>query len=165
MAPELMKDERRGHATIALVDIYSFGLTVYSIFSQLHPYRDPAHGKLSMWTLRDKIVSGSRPSVDGVLDSAPYAAIALMAKCWDDDPDARPASFRDVCKVLVECIEQHAQAEKQEEHKLNVDATLQPPQVVDSGIANPIFQKSSSVRQLATKTNPAADAGSLEATL
>merc|ERR1711908_94292 len=92
MAPELLKDSEKSHGlSPALLDVYSFGLTMFAVLSQHHPYSgDAAFVDVSMWTLRDKIAAGERPTIGGNLEKAPHAAISLMKACWDGDPSKRP---------------------------------------------------------------------------
>jgi serine/threonine protein kinase len=148
MAPELMADEGKSSSTAAApLDVYSFGITMYTIFAQKHPYKEPAYAELSFWTLRTKIVSGIRPTVEGALASAPYAAIDLMKRCWDSDPNARPASFRDICEVLLVCIGQEGKGgdDGKTENISWVQAQILKPVDADANenTLNPMFRKSS----------------------
>ena len=138
MAPELLRNEEKSHdLSPAAVDIYSFGLTMFAVLSQSHPYRDDdAYKELSLWSLRDEIVAGDRPVITGELEAAPYAAVALMKACWQGDPNTRPSSFRDVCKNLLDCLKQ------QQDHQTGSAATV-PHSLGEPAIYNdnPMFNR------------------------
>ena len=148
MAPEMMADEDKSSSTAAApLDVYSFGITLYTIFAQKRPYKEPAYAELGFWTLRTKIVSGIRPTVEGALASAPYAAIDLMKRCWDSDPNARPASFRDICEVLLVCIGQEGKGGDEGNTENNSWVQAQILQHADAdaneNTLNPMFHKKS----------------------
>jgi hypothetical protein len=143
MAPELMAYDQKQHTSSpAAIDVYSFGITMYAVLAQQHPYRDGIFRNMSMWTLRDKIEEGSRPSVDADLATLPYGVIALMTACWNQDPDSRPHSFREICRELNECIEQV---------KSNAKPWGQGQADAVTHTSNPMFLKSSSTKGLLPK--------------
>lgn len=107
MAPELMRAESKtATGTMALVDVFSFGVTMYAVMARNRPYCN-IDSSASVWTLRDSIVNDcARPLLSTkTLSSAPFAAMKLMEECWDDDPAARPGTFREICRILNECVE------------------------------------------------------------
>lgn len=85
-----------------------FRLTMFTVLSQKLPYREPQFARMNLFSIRDKITSGSRPTLGAEFDSAPYIAMVLMQRCWATDPNDRPASFRSICKALLVCVEQKA---------------------------------------------------------
>jgi receptor-interacting serine/threonine-protein kinase 1 len=99
MAPELISDNRASEYDGAKVDVFSFGVVMWAIFAQKKPYEKAAKSRgLNLWTLRDMVVSGSRPDMDdeGELDSAPTRAVKLMEQCWAGDPALRPTGFDEI---------------------------------------------------------------------
>jgi hypothetical protein len=92
MAPEIMTDSRNTSGYGGHVDVYSFGILMWTCFVRKKPYStDEAHRKMNLWSMRDAILDGMRPDVDlELLDEAPTSAIRLMEQCWNPDFKARP---------------------------------------------------------------------------
>jgi hypothetical protein len=90
-----------------------------------------------MWTLRDKIVAGTRPSIEGtILDRAEYSAVNLMQRCWSGNVVERPPSFRRVCEVLGALLpELDNEDERGEYLPATVATPAQHPDQLDSGIS------------------------------
>jgi hypothetical protein len=90
-----------------------------------------------MWTLRDKIVAGTRPSIEGtILDKAEYSAVNLMQRCWSGNVIERPPSFRRVCEVLAALLpELDDKDERGECLPATVATPAQQPDQLDSGIS------------------------------
>lgn len=127
MPPELLSDKETIKSNGYALDVYSFGVMMHSVLSREQPYSDDKHSNMNVWILRDKIIAGSRPSMDpGIractqtkhtnqtasltlllcyspVQCAPFSAISLMTRCWDNDPKNRPGSFREICIDLREC--------------------------------------------------------------
>jgi serine/threonine protein kinase len=104
MAPELMDESsRRAEYDGAMVDVYSFGLVMYALFSREKPYyRLINQEKLNIWTLRERVRCGVRPPVEGLPQfedqhsPAPPGAIQIMMQCWSTDPFDRPSGFDEI---------------------------------------------------------------------
>ena len=131
MAPELLIDNRKTTQIVPeAVDLYSFGVTMWACLSKEHPYRDDVMSRFSIWTLRDQIVAGDRPSLKyPVLSGAPYRAMELMQQCWDNEPSRRPVNFREVCQVLCKCIESETQRFEAaiKKHSASISASAPSP--------------------------------------
>jgi hypothetical protein len=89
MAPELIVnnlDQRLRFST--KIDVYSFSILVWVLWTQRKPYPKHAHS----FMLMDKIVKGERPELDA---SFPNNLAAMLKECWAVDPDKRP-EFQDI---------------------------------------------------------------------
>lgn len=128
MAPELMQEDvMKAEGSIAALDIYSFGITMFAVMARAKPFSET---KQNLWALRDSIVGGMRPSLShSSLLSAPFAAMGLMQKCWESNPAARPASFREICEVLggYEFRSSLLGRESEIEHKFAIRASVATP--------------------------------------
>ncbi|OCH92666.1 kinase-like protein, partial [Obba rivulosa] len=102
MAPELMDPESigLGKATLSLQsDIYSFGMTMWEIFSGDIPFSDCRQDA----TVILRVCKGERPKrLLGTTTSAelPNGIWELIQRCWQPDPEKRP----EVADIL-ECVE------------------------------------------------------------
>jgi serine/threonine protein kinase len=110
MAPELMVDTNSAAYQGDKVDIYSFGVLMWSLFTSEQPYERQVHQqRLNLWSLRELILSGrrdSRPDLDHPwVACAPAGAVRLMVQCWDADPDRRPSGFDEVQQRLGAVLE------------------------------------------------------------
>lgn len=106
MAPELMSSDDDTEYN-AQIDVYSFGVVMWSIISREVPYlREVKKLHLNLWSLRDFVMGGGRPYIDGheqmedASTMGAMAAVRLMEQCWDKDPDRRPPSFEDIASRL-----------------------------------------------------------------
>jgi serine/threonine protein kinase len=59
MAPELVADSRRVQVDSAKVDVYSFGVLMWAMYSRQRPYADMKC--VNMFTMMNQIVDGKRP--------------------------------------------------------------------------------------------------------
>jgi len=94
MAPEIL----RGSSEYGKpVDVYSFSLIVYYMFSGKLPFEGDPSVKTE-WALTNAIISGKRPDIP---EGCPEGIVDLMRACWKDNPDERP-SFDQIYQFLSE---------------------------------------------------------------
>lgn len=93
MAPEVVSDEKAPISN--KIDVYSYAITLYEIFSGKHGYFDK---KMNPITLMREVMRGLRPTIDD--NAIPKIFINLINKCWSGDPDARP-SFIEIVKDFM----------------------------------------------------------------
>jgi serine/threonine protein kinase len=108
MAPELMADANTVAYEGVLVDVYSFGILMYTVLTRERPYEKLVRSqRLNIWALRDLIVDGERPAIDGhkALLEAPPQLLSLMSRCWSHEPGARPSGFPEIVKEVTAFIE------------------------------------------------------------
>lgn len=85
-------------------DVYSFGITLFEIMTRKIPYQTAAEvANCSIFALRRRICDGSRPQVPPDIVNFPRAFMALMAQCWDAQPDQRPF-FTEICDRLQQLL-------------------------------------------------------------
>jgi serine/threonine protein kinase len=110
MAPELMSDSNYSNhieTNGRLLDVYSFGVMLWEILAREKPYEQMARQRhLNLWALRDMILDGQRPTVEGntALINAPEKVLNLMRECWQDSPEKRPSSFDEISQRLDEAM-------------------------------------------------------------
>jgi len=81
LAPEVLLKGKYSYKA----DVYSFGITMYELFTSNPPYRlDDGHGMFE----RVNMITNDclRPDLTGL----PAVVQALLSDCWAHDPDARP---------------------------------------------------------------------------
>jgi len=101
MAPELMKGEK--HYTMK-VDVYSFGIMIASVVDDgATPYEDDSRVE-SAWQLSALVAKGLRPQVKKAKEMPPDL-VALMERCWADDPSVRP-EFDVIVSMLDKLLQQ-----------------------------------------------------------
>lgn len=93
MAPEVITNSTYDRK----VDVYSFGILMFEIVTDLFPYQDLLNGKLTDFYFRNKVVNDNyRPEfLVPVKDSLKE----LIQKCWSACPKERP-SFTNIFKKL-----------------------------------------------------------------
>ena len=96
MAPEIMSGKHGKAHYSYKVDIYSFGMVMYEVFSRELPFYDVEDA--SAFDLLNMVAAGDRPSIPADCD-APSGYISLMEMCWSADPRDRP-DFAKVISVL-----------------------------------------------------------------
>lgn len=88
MAPEIMLDKPYNQK----VDVYSFSLIAYEIFTGRKPYDD----KITILQLMNKILTCQRPDTSIIENE--YVK-SFIEKCWSDDPEERP-NFDEIARNL-----------------------------------------------------------------
>ena len=91
MAPEFFKADKIGFK----VDVYAFGMTMYSILSGRPPYNP----KANQWMIMQMVDKGERPELKDV----PVAYQSLIEDCWHEQPDSRPG-FDEIVERLKQLI-------------------------------------------------------------
>ncbi|XP_057303847.1 probable serine/threonine-protein kinase DDB_G0267686 [Hydractinia symbiolongicarpus] len=86
MAPEILRGEFIGRDELKLVDIYSFGLIIFELFSEEIPFED-----LNINQLRKQVGEGRLvPEVAELkIDSG---IVTIMEECWLRQPNKRPSA-------------------------------------------------------------------------
>jgi serine/threonine protein kinase len=90
MAPEVLS----GRPWKWVVDVYSFGILVYTMITKQIPYE--GKGFETAITLAMLVVKGTRPDLPANLD---MKWRCLIENCWSGSPDARP-SWSQICQRL-----------------------------------------------------------------
>ena len=102
MAPEMMRGVE-GYTTKA--DVYSFGIMIASVIDDgKEPYSGDSRIQ-SSWQFTNLVIQGLRPIVAKASEMPPKF-INLMQRCWQPDPNARPAFDQIVTELeamLAEC--------------------------------------------------------------
>ncbi|XP_024031130.1 protein kinase and PP2C-like domain-containing protein isoform X2 [Morus notabilis] len=116
MAPEILKKEVHTEKS----DVYSFGVSINELITGVVPYTDlraeaQAHTVLEMnyteQQLTAAVVSdGLRPVLAGPESGAPSTLLSLVQRCWDANPQNRPA-FNDIVDELSSILEHRQTAQ------------------------------------------------------
>ena len=101
MAPELYTASQSDHMNTSTsdvklrypfkVDIYSFGMVCYEIFTGRTPFQE-----MSNTELRKRVLEGLRPELP---EECPSILATMLKRCWEPHPNARP-SFSEICEVM-----------------------------------------------------------------
>ena len=89
MAPEVLDGDRYGLPA----DVYSYGIVLWEVATQQLPWLDKQHS----WDIANAVQAGERPDMTEVPPG--HALAALMLRCWQADPHARP-TFDAVLQAL-----------------------------------------------------------------
>jgi len=105
IAPELVKysgiKNENEKIIPKLLDIYSFGIIMWEIFTQRIPYFDMNQKRNSISLVILIVQKGARPNLKLLPDSLPKSIKKLIERCWDEKLENRPSSFEEV----LECLE------------------------------------------------------------
>ena len=129
LAPELMDGKDAPDRYTTASDMYGYGATLYELLTWRVPWYND-----NMFSIQSRVQNGERPPVPPLErlpgppgDVAAFQAsggldryLALMARCWAQDPAARP-SFAEVHAELQEMIKQHDVATGREEGSSHAD--------------------------------------------
>lgn len=104
-APELFQGGyRRKVSPTRASDVYSFGLILYSLFTQSEPFAPFGFSTASV--LEEFLISGGRPNITGDI---PPTISKMITSCWDEVFDRRPSfativeQLQPLCSVLSPC--------------------------------------------------------------
>uniref|UniRef100_A0A0R0L2P6 Protein kinase domain-containing protein n=2 Tax=Glycine max TaxID=3847 RepID=A0A0R0L2P6_SOYBN len=119
MAPEILRKELHTEKS----DVYSFGISINELLTGVVPYTDlrteaQAHTVLEMnyteQQLTAAVVSdGLRPVLAAEDLGIPSRLLSMIKKCWDADPNNRPA-FDDIVEEL-DLVMEHGKLKKAED--------------------------------------------------
>ena len=109
-APEMiLKNECDGKKA----DVYSFAMTIYSIFHNRLPFQDEdPHLRLNLIL---EIEKGKRPIFHQ--DDISQTMKELIEKCWDQNPEKRP-DFDVICDVLLKEVDNMIAENKVQEEEI-----------------------------------------------
>jgi len=96
-APEVFQDERNLEKYTYSADVYSFAVIFSEVLTGETPY---PHIKFNAEIFKS-VCNGVRPSLPDE-EYCPAYLSALIRKCWDTEPKARP-DFPQICQELVAC--------------------------------------------------------------
>jgi serine/threonine protein kinase len=77
------------------VDVYSFAIVVWELFSESEPFEDCDN----YMSVLSKISKDERPTISNKSKEIPTEIKILISKCWDKNPENRP-TFSDIVKEL-----------------------------------------------------------------
>ena len=116
-------------------DVFSFGMTMYSILSNEEPFSYYATSS----QVNNAIFKGERPDLDGF----PSPIRRLIQKCWDHDPSKRPG-FSYILEILLKYCRKNRAIDQNEIDKIlefcnysNNDTSKPIKKDVSSPISNP----------------------------
>jgi hypothetical protein len=92
-APEVNSESRVSQYSTK-IDVYSFGIMIWMIYTKERPYHDSSC--TSNWALLAAIIKGLRPTIP---PDMPPRLVALMVACWAEEPEERP-TFSEVISRL-----------------------------------------------------------------
>ncbi|GMH40749.1 hypothetical protein BSKO_08653 [Bryopsis sp. KO-2023] len=114
--PEMLKD---GDLSLK-ADVYSFGITLWTLVSQKVPYND-----MLCKDIRTMVINEGRPKIPLYI---PHILTELICRCWAQDPASRP-SFKEIAADLTSMSTkfEHAANRNVDKHlesmKLDQDST------------------------------------------
>jgi serine/threonine protein kinase len=106
--PEIITKERlrrfneseRSEEKMYKVDVYTFGLTLYEMFTALQPFPNWKDADIA-----EQIIGGLHPSFDGV--GLPVCAVQdICERCWSETADDRP-TMEEVTEAIWEIVDDY----------------------------------------------------------
>ena len=86
--------KRQSHRTLEIdkrADVYSFGILVCELTQRRHPWWSSELGRrLTGAEIRAAVGAGKRPEVPEALRQTAGRLVAIMERCWAQDPLQRP---------------------------------------------------------------------------
>ena len=71
------------------VDVWSFGMTLYELWSGVVPWRDPGNSsQVQVTDIRSALTEKKRPFLD--IGAIPVELKMMIAQCWKEDAKDRP---------------------------------------------------------------------------
>ncbi|KAK8889255.1 hypothetical protein M9Y10_034001 [Tritrichomonas musculus] len=96
MAPEVIEEDPYG----IKADVYSFGILLYQVITELVPYPELENGKIKPFRFSQLVVNYNyRPKFDKA-KNIKESLKNLMVRCWSANPDERP-SFTEIFNKLT----------------------------------------------------------------
>lgn len=93
MAPEVID----GGKYNGKADVYSFGILMYEVITQLAPFDDYVKGKITAFQLHKQVLEGLRPQFKVPIKESLQS---LIEKCWSQEPRERP-TFEEIFNRLA----------------------------------------------------------------
>ena len=94
-------------------DSFSFGMTLYSILYESHPYQEMNN----QYQLMKKIVQGERPELN-VDDRELKSLNQLIMRCWGMEPMQRP-NFEEITNIILAEKDKYVKLNQIDEKKVN----------------------------------------------
>ena len=100
MAPETLENKPYAHKA----DIYSYGVSISILLLQIVLWeiicREPPFKTLSPHEIMYRVINfKERPSHQLIPEDCPKELVAIMTKCWQQNPQSRP-DFSDIVSAL-----------------------------------------------------------------
>eukprot|EP00727_Mastigamoeba_balamuthi_P005480 m51a1_g1551 putative serine-threonine protein (972) ;mRNA; f:41-3687 len=92
LAPEVIKGAPYAHSA----DVYSFGVLLYELFTEIQPYNSEKFQ--NPWEITNWVCAGNRLDIPGP-DVCPPAIADLIGRCWNQTIETRP-SYRQIITEL-----------------------------------------------------------------
>eukprot|EP00035_Acanthoeca_spectabilis_P010720 m.189532 g.189532 ORF g.189532 m.189532 type:complete len:1041 (+) comp15110_c0_seq2:129-3251(+) len=90
MAPEMLRGDRITEKLAPALDVYSFAIVLFEIWTRLQPYNEIVEeGVHFSVKLMEVTSAGHRPQIPRTM-SSPAGYATLMEECWADNPLERP---------------------------------------------------------------------------
>jgi len=91
MAPEILENKPYTHKA----DVYSYGIVLWELICREPPFKGYNPHDIIYRVVNFK----ERPSLKVIPQDAPKELVAIMKKCWEQDPGKRP-DFGDIVRAL-----------------------------------------------------------------
>jgi len=99
-APEIL--EGKVDYDVSKTDVYSFGVLLWQIFTQVEPFSEPPYDKFIRWEIENFVVGKNRLKIP---DEVPKKAKELIQKSWHHDASKRPI-FKDIVITLTQLMKE-----------------------------------------------------------